>query len=85
MTIETVAYTNGLIFNGMALFQNHTVLFKGGQWNAISADDASDADTIIDLNGDILSPGYADLQVNGGGGVMLNDSPTVELLSLIHI
>ena len=83
MTTETVAYTNGLIFNGVTLFQNHTVLFKGGQWNAMSAGGASDADTIIDLNGDILSPGYADLQVNGGGGVMLNDGPTVALLETI--
>lgn len=31
----------------------------------------------LDLDGDLL-PGFIDLQVNGGGGVLLNDQPTVE-------
>src|SRR5919106_3227661 len=28
--------------------------------------------------GAFLAPGFVDLQVNGGGGVLLNDQPTVE-------
>jgi N-acetylglucosamine-6-phosphate deacetylase len=31
-----------------------------------------------DLGGGILAPGFIDLQVNGGGGVLFNDTPTVE-------
>ena len=34
----------------------------------------------IDLGGDILSDGYTDLQVNGGGGLMFNDDPSVATL-----
>jgi N-acetylglucosamine-6-phosphate deacetylase len=34
------------------------------------------------LEGDIL-PGFIDLQVNGGGGVLLNDHPTVEGIAAI--
>lgn len=30
----------------------------------------------IDLNGGLLTPGLIDLQVNGGGGVLLNNDPT---------
>jgi N-acetylglucosamine-6-phosphate deacetylase len=33
--------------------------------------------------GGILTPGFIDLQVNGGGGILLNDSPTVEGMQTI--
>lgn len=35
-----------------------------------------------DLDGDLL-PGFIDLQVNGGGGVLFNDRPTVEGIAAI--
>ena len=28
----------------------------------------------------MIAPGFVDLQVNGGGGVMLNDDPSVEAI-----
>ena len=37
----------------------------------------------IDLEGDMLVPGFIDVQVNGGGGVLFNDSPTVEGIATI--
>ena len=37
----------------------------------------------IDLQGRRLVPGFIDLQVNGGAGVLFNDSPTVEALRAI--
>ncbi len=36
-----------------------------------------------DLDGGLLVPGYIDTQVNGGGGVLFNDSPTVEAIAAI--
>lgn len=36
-----------------------------------------------DLGGDLLAPGFIDTQVNGGGGVLFNDSPTVEAIASI--
>jgi N-acetylglucosamine-6-phosphate deacetylase len=33
--------------------------------------------------GAVLAPGFIDLQVNGGGGVLLNDSPTPEAMQAI--
>lgn len=36
-----------------------------------------------DLKGRILAPGFIDCQVNGGGGVLFNDAPTVETLARI--
>ncbi len=33
---------------------------------------------LIDLGQGIISPGFVDLQVNGGGGVLLNNDPSVD-------
>jgi N-acetylglucosamine-6-phosphate deacetylase len=35
------------------------------------------------LNGGLLVPGFIDVQVNGGGGALLNDSPTVNTVRRI--
>jgi N-acetylglucosamine-6-phosphate deacetylase len=37
----------------------------------------------IDLDGGILSPGFVDWQINGGGGVLFNANPTVEGIAAI--
>jgi len=43
---------------------------------------ARDADA-HDLGGNALLPGFIDIQVNGGGGVLFNDAPTVETIRRI--
>jgi N-acetylglucosamine-6-phosphate deacetylase len=35
------------------------------------------------LNGGILAPGFIDVQVNGGGGALLNDNPTIDTVRRI--
>jgi N-acetylglucosamine-6-phosphate deacetylase len=40
-------------------------------------------DTGFDLQGGTLIPGFIDLQVNGGGGVLFNDVPSVDTLRII--
>ena len=37
----------------------------------------------VDLDGALLTPGFIDVQVNGGGGTLFNDSPTVETIATI--
>jgi N-acetylglucosamine-6-phosphate deacetylase len=37
------------------------------------------------LDGGFLAPGFVDLQVNGGGGVLLNDRPDVEAIGRICV
>jgi N-acetylglucosamine-6-phosphate deacetylase len=41
------------------------------------------AATKIDLDGDELAAGFIDIQVNGGGGVLFNDDPSVETIAKI--
>ena len=38
---------------------------------------------IVDLDGSLLVPGFVDLQVNGGGDVLLNDSPDATTMAKI--
>ncbi|MDH5262991.1 MAG: N-acetylglucosamine-6-phosphate deacetylase, partial [Gammaproteobacteria bacterium] len=47
------------------------------------ADDMPDYPDVVDLGGRLLAPGLIDLQVNGGGGVLFNDSPTLAALQTI--
>jgi len=37
----------------------------------------------FDTGGQLLLPGFIDTQVNGGGGVLFNDAPTVETIATI--
>ena len=52
--------------------------------DAVAANDprVRDADA-RDLGGDYLVPGFIDCQVNGGGGVLFNDAPTVDTIRRI--
>ncbi len=56
-----------------------TLLVRDGRVEAVvGAEPAScGADRIVDLEGQTLVPGFIDTQVNGGGGVLFNDDPSV--------
>lgn len=53
------------------------VLVQDGRIAGVLPRDAAPTSEIVQLAGDLL-PGFIDLQVNGGGGVLFNDEPTVE-------
>lgn len=61
------------------MLESHAVLIRDGRIADIVSNDAIPRD--VDkraLGGALLAPGFIDLQVNGGGGVMFNDRPTVD-------
>ena len=76
------ALFNGRIFDGDVLHDGVAVVLEDGRVSALLPDnDIPDTvDVSWDLEGRILAPGLIDIQVNGGGGVMFNDAPTVETI-----
>ena len=69
-------FVNGQILTPAATLTEATVTVDGGRIAGID-ERANDAET-IDLGGGWIVPGFIDTQCNGGGGVLFNDSPTVE-------
>jgi N-acetylglucosamine-6-phosphate deacetylase len=71
------------IFDGETWHEDAVLLVRGDTVEAIvSRGQVPTGAEIIDA-GDMLAPGFVDLQVNGGGGVMLNDRPDVEGIETI--
>ncbi|TNE62338.1 MAG: N-acetylglucosamine-6-phosphate deacetylase [Alphaproteobacteria bacterium] len=74
----TTALTNGRILTEDGWLQGHAVLVDGADIAAIvPAEDVPAGADMVDLQGSNLLPGFIDVQVNGGGGVLFNDEPTV--------
>ena len=80
-----MALINCRVFDGLELHTGKAVLLDGSRVSALLPEEnipASVSDR-CDLEGRILAPGLIDIQVNGGGGVMFNDAPTVDTIRRI--
>lgn len=63
------------IFDGIDMRGPGSVRISQGLIESISFDEAAGASIRLPADA-ILAPGFIDIQVNGGGGVLLNDHPT---------
>jgi len=80
-----ISLNNGIIFTGEQRLINHSVLVDSGIIiDIIPSNNRLSHAEHLDLNGQILCPGFIDLQQNGGGGVMFNTSPTKQTLIHMH-
>ncbi len=76
--------TNARVFDGETIRDNVDVIVADGLIQSIApAGDRGAYATAVDLDGGLLAPGFIDLQVNGGGGVMFNDRPDADGLAII--
>ncbi|UTW12839.1 N-acetylglucosamine-6-phosphate deacetylase [Marinobacterium rhizophilum] len=72
------ALINGRIFDGEQIHQDRALWIRNGRIEALTDPARLPAGIdVVDLGGHLLAPGFIDTQVNGGGGVLFNDSPDV--------
>lgn len=80
----TRALIGARLFDGERFLDHHAVVLQGEQITALMPQHEVPAELpITDLQGGLLAPGFIDLQVNGGGGVLFNNAPTVDSLALM--
>ncbi|MEQ7414924.1 N-acetylglucosamine-6-phosphate deacetylase [Xanthomonas campestris pv. campestris] len=80
------ALCNARVLTDDGLQDGLAVLLDGAQIQAVvAADDTrvAQAGTRVDLGGATLLPGFIDIQVNGGGGVLFNNACTPQALATI--
>jgi N-acetylglucosamine-6-phosphate deacetylase len=79
------ALVNGRILAGERIVTGQTVLLADGRIEAIAlpTDPRCRDAASVDLEGQLLLPGFIDVQVNGGGGVLFNDDPSPESIRAI--
>ena len=75
------ALINGRVFVDGKFVSDHAVIIENGLIKAVAPiEDASEIAAVHDLKGALLAPGFIDIQVNGGGGYLFNDAPTVDTI-----
>ena len=72
------------IFCGERFYDHHALLIDGNSIiEIVDEKNIPNAFNKIELDQGIIAPGFIDLQVNGGGGILFNNRPTKESLNTI--
>ena len=72
------------VFDGDAMRDGLAIIVDGNRIREVAPiEKISRGVKSIELEGGILAPGFIDVQVNGGGGALLNDNPTLETVKCI--
>jgi len=75
---------NGRVMTDRGLEDGLAVVLADGRIAAVTPREEISGDARrYDLQGGLLLPGFIDIQVNGGGGVLFNDGPSVETIATI--
>ena len=78
------ALVNGRVLVDQGFETGRAVILDGARIAAVVGEDEVPAEVRrVDLAGATLAPGFIDVQVNGGGGALFNDAPTVETIATI--
>lgn len=81
---DSFAITGGRIFDGQRFLDSQALVINDGQIEAIETMAMLPPRIkCFDAAGKMVVPGFVDLQVNGGGGVLFNNDRTVEGIAAI--
>ena len=75
-----IAITNASYYRGSELLHNQTLLISNGHIEAIGAMEVPDTYERIDAAGQLITPGFMELQIYGSGGNLFSAYPRVETL-----
>ena len=79
------ALSNCKIYTGSDVLTDHAVVIENELIKKVCpSSELPEGIEVRDLEGANLSPGFIDLQLNGCGGVMLNDEITAETMQIMH-
>jgi N-acetylglucosamine-6-phosphate deacetylase len=82
--MTTLAFHSGPIAGPKGWVHGQALIVADRKIQGFVAPDQIPADARkVDLDGDVLAAGFIDIQVNGGGGVLFNDDPSVETIAKI--
>jgi N-acetylglucosamine-6-phosphate deacetylase len=81
--MRLLALTAPKVFDGDAWHHDAAVLVRGDRVEAVVPRQSVPAGMPVSERNGMLVPGFVDLQVNGGGGVMLNDRQDLDAIRTI--
>jgi N-acetylglucosamine-6-phosphate deacetylase len=84
--LSRTAFINACVLLEEGFAHDRAVVVEGGRIVDVPrAGDLATGTQVIDLAGELLLPGFVDTQVNGGGGVLFNDAPSVDAIRAIGV
>ncbi|QNP39417.1 N-acetylglucosamine-6-phosphate deacetylase [Lysobacter solisilvae (ex Woo and Kim 2020)] len=78
-----LVFRNGQVLTERGFERDVSVVVEDGHIVALLPGEAATGAQAVDLQGGYLVPGFIDTQVNGGGDVLFNDTPSVDGLRRI--
>lgn len=84
-TRDAFAIAAPSVFNGETTLRDHCVLIRGSYIESVAPADQCPADIPLQrFEAGTLAPGFVDLQVNGGGDILFNNTPDADSVVTMH-
>lgn len=79
------ALVGGLVFDGERFRHGYAVIVSEDRISGVlNEENLPERIERIDVEGNVIAPGFIDLQLNGCGGILFNDAIAVKTLNIMH-